>query len=97
VGFGDIEVVVRPNIQFKAGEKVLFVGDHMRLEKMGNTEDLVISKDNGKLTARKLSFRMVFHEGTNHCSIDNFLDELPPDSEKEVLAIYKRFLQRGGA
>lgn len=90
MAFGNLEVNIRRNVQFKAGDKVLFTGDLMHLEKLANTQDIVVRKEDGILKAYRVAPKMVFHEPLNFCSIENFLEELPTDEQKKALEIYER-------
>jgi hypothetical protein len=38
MAFGDLEVDIRRNVEFKVGDRVLFIGDLMHLEKMASTQ-----------------------------------------------------------
>lgn len=90
VAFGDLEVDIRRDVQFKVGDRVLFTGDLMHLEKMANTQEIVVRKEGDDLKAYRVVPKMVFHETlANFCTIENFLEELPSDEQKRALEIYK--------
>jgi hypothetical protein len=89
--FDDADVFVRRNVQFKAGDNTLAVGDYMRLEhRFGKTDDLAIIEQAGKPTAFKIQPKMVFHNEASQCHIALFLDEMPTEVEKKFLTIYER-------
>jgi len=90
MAFGDLEINIRKNVQFKVGDKVLFTGDLMHLEKMANTQDIVVRKEGNDLKAYRVVPKMVFQEPLNFCSIETFLEELPQDEQRKSLEIYKR-------
>lgn len=93
VKFDDAEVSIRRGVEFKAGSKTLFFGDHMHIRyQTGNSEDVIVFREDGNPVIKRLLPKMVFAGHTNQCSIENCLVDIPAEEQKRFRAIFNKSL-----